>query len=314
MKRRRQQGRRAGTGGWVGGRSQLAQLPSPIGRGKSDQRPGLFPRLLLRDQGSGGGRFQQVRRRGRARQPVGPEGGRHGQDAAVVEGGDVRPRLGGQQGEGGAVRPVAPQGGQGEEGRVGGAQDPPGLGVFVAGELIEARDGDQGAAAGRAVAERAPLAAEIDHRRAFGGRGREAEPHRQQFRRAPLPRPHGQTGVGGADLVRVGPVRQGRVGGGRDLRLDEGADQFADIETGFVGGAHLAHLAPSLLAGEGRRPPGPKKRIGDDGAVTDAVNPLTVFMVVRADSHEAAVRLFEGHPHMVIFPCEGVEVMPVLGD
>ena len=49
------------------------------------------------------------------------------------------------------------------------------------------------------------------------------------------------------------------------------------------------------------------------GAVAQAVNPLTVFIVVRADSHEAAARLFDGHPHMTIFPCDGVEVMPVLG-
>ena len=60
-------------------------------------------------------------------------------------------------------------------------------------------------------------------------------------------------------------------------------------------------------------PLGPTKRISDDGAVTDMVNLLTVFMVVRADSHETAARLFEGHPHMSIFVCDGVEVMPILG-
>ncbi|WGM32448.1 hypothetical protein [Brevundimonas sp. NIBR11] len=61
-------------------------------------------------------------------------------------------------------------------------------------------------------------------------------------------------------------------------------------------------------------PLGPTKRIGADGAVEDIVNLLTVFMVVKAESHEAAVRLFDGHPHMSIFVCDGVEVMPVLGD
>jgi hypothetical protein len=60
-------------------------------------------------------------------------------------------------------------------------------------------------------------------------------------------------------------------------------------------------------------PLGPTRRIGADGEVTDVVNLLTVFIVVRADSHEAAARLFEGHPHMSIFVCDGVEVMPVLG-
>lgn len=60
-------------------------------------------------------------------------------------------------------------------------------------------------------------------------------------------------------------------------------------------------------------PLGPTLRLSDDGRTQDAVNLLTVFVVVRADSHEAAVRLFDGHPHMSIFPCEAVEVMPVLG-
>lgn len=60
-------------------------------------------------------------------------------------------------------------------------------------------------------------------------------------------------------------------------------------------------------------PLGPTKRISARGDVTDIVNLLTVFMVVRADSHEAAVRIFDNHPHMTIFPCDGVEVMPILG-
>ena len=60
-------------------------------------------------------------------------------------------------------------------------------------------------------------------------------------------------------------------------------------------------------------PLGFTKRISDAGEVTDVVNLLTVFMVVRAESHEAAARLFEGHPHMSVFVCDGVEVMPVLG-
>jgi len=61
-------------------------------------------------------------------------------------------------------------------------------------------------------------------------------------------------------------------------------------------------------------PLGPTRRIAADGAMTDVVNELTVFMVVRAESHAAAVRIFEGHPHMSIFVCDAVEVMPVLGE
>ena len=36
------------------------------------------------------------------------------------------------------------------------------------------------------------------------------------------------------------------------------------------------------------------------------------FVKVRADSHDAAVRLFENHPHFSIFPGDAVEVMEVM--
>jgi hypothetical protein len=48
------------------------------------------------------------------------------------------------------------------------------------------------------------------------------------------------------------------------------------------------------------------------GGIADISNAMSAFMVVRADSHEAAAKLFENHPHFAIFPGEGVEVMPVL--
>jgi hypothetical protein len=41
-------------------------------------------------------------------------------------------------------------------------------------------------------------------------------------------------------------------------------------------------------------------------------NALAAFVIVRADSYEAAARMFEGHPHFTIFPGESVEVMECL--
>ena len=41
-------------------------------------------------------------------------------------------------------------------------------------------------------------------------------------------------------------------------------------------------------------------------------NALTAYTVVRAASHAAAAKLFEGHPHFTLFPGEGVEVMECL--
>jgi len=58
-------------------------------------------------------------------------------------------------------------------------------------------------------------------------------------------------------------------------------------------------------------PLGKTKKITQRG-IEDTSNELSAYMVVRADSLEAAAKLFEEHPHFTIFPGESVEVMPVL--
>jgi hypothetical protein len=58
-------------------------------------------------------------------------------------------------------------------------------------------------------------------------------------------------------------------------------------------------------------PLGKTKRVSGQG-VEDVSNAMGAFTVVRAESHEAAAKLFENHPHFAIFPGEAIEVMPVL--
>lgn len=58
-------------------------------------------------------------------------------------------------------------------------------------------------------------------------------------------------------------------------------------------------------------PLGKTKRVGADG-IADISNEMGAFAVVSADSHDAAARMFENHPHFAIFPGEAVEIMPVL--
>ena len=58
-------------------------------------------------------------------------------------------------------------------------------------------------------------------------------------------------------------------------------------------------------------PLGKTKKVTGRG-VEDVSNEMAAFMVVRADSHAAAAKLFENHPHFSIFPGESVEIMPVL--
>jgi hypothetical protein len=67
------------------------------------------------------------------------------------------------------------------------------------------------------------------------------------------------------------------------------------------------HAAVSAMGG----PLGKTKKITGRG-IEDVSNEMGAFMVVRAESHEAAARLFEKHPHFTIFPGQSVEVMPVL--
>jgi hypothetical protein len=58
-------------------------------------------------------------------------------------------------------------------------------------------------------------------------------------------------------------------------------------------------------------PLGKTKKVSERG-IADVGNEMGAFTVVRAESHEAAAKLFERHPHFAIFPGESVEIMPVL--
>jgi hypothetical protein len=58
-------------------------------------------------------------------------------------------------------------------------------------------------------------------------------------------------------------------------------------------------------------PLGRTKRVNKDG-ISDCVNSDTAYVVVQADSHEAAAKLFINHPHYMIFPGDSIEVMECL--
>src|SRR5277367_4824055 len=58
-------------------------------------------------------------------------------------------------------------------------------------------------------------------------------------------------------------------------------------------------------------PLGKTKMVSARG-ISDTSNSMGAFTVVRADSHEAAAKLFEQHPHFAIFPGDAVEIMPVM--
>jgi hypothetical protein len=66
----------------------------------------------------------------------------------------------------------------------------------------------------------------------------------------------------------------------------------------------------SAIVGMGG-PLGKTKRATQQG-IEDAANEMGAYTVVRAESHDAAAKLFEKHPHFTIFPGDRVEVMPIL--
>lgn len=58
-------------------------------------------------------------------------------------------------------------------------------------------------------------------------------------------------------------------------------------------------------------PLGKTKKVSSN-RIEDINNAMGAFTLVNADSHEAAAKLFENHPHFTHFPGESIEVMPVL--
>ncbi|WP_394842915.1 hypothetical protein LZC95_38315 [Pendulispora brunnea] len=58
-------------------------------------------------------------------------------------------------------------------------------------------------------------------------------------------------------------------------------------------------------------PLGKTKRAASQG-ITDITNSMVGYVIVQAESHEAAARLFENHPHFAIFPGDSVEIMECL--
>lgn len=56
---------------------------------------------------------------------------------------------------------------------------------------------------------------------------------------------------------------------------------------------------------------GKTRRVTKDG-IADAQNAICGYIVVEAESIDAAARLFENHPHFAIFPGDGVDIMPFM--
>ncbi|MBV9549176.1 MAG: hypothetical protein JO256_05820 [Alphaproteobacteria bacterium] len=88
------------------------------------------------------------------------------------------------------------------------------------------------------------------------------------------------------------------------------AEQKAKMQQGMAAWHGWMDRHKDILVFAGG-PLGKTKKIGPDG-IADISNNLSGFVLIRADSHHEAAKLFENHPHFAIFPGDTVEVMPVL--
>ncbi|HEY7890457.1 MAG TPA: hypothetical protein VIC29_19715 [Steroidobacteraceae bacterium] len=91
--------------------------------------------------------------------------------------------------------------------------------------------------------------------------------------------------------------------------LSEGDRRAKEREGMAAWGAWVEKHQASIVTLGG--PLGKTKKITQQG-IEDSANEMGAFTIVRADSHEAAARLFDKHPHFTIFPGDAVEIMPVL--
>jgi predicted phosphoribosyltransferase len=55
-----------------------------------------------------------------------------------------------------------------------------------------------------------------------------------------------------------------------------------------------------------------KTKLAAPEGVSDIKNEMAGYVIVEAESHEAAAKLFENHPHFAIFPGDSVEIMECL--
>ncbi len=55
-----------------------------------------------------------------------------------------------------------------------------------------------------------------------------------------------------------------------------------------------------------------KTKRADRSGISDTRNDMAAYTIVQAESHEAAAKIFENHPHFTIFPGEAIEIMECL--
>jgi hypothetical protein len=92
-------------------------------------------------------------------------------------------------------------------------------------------------------------------------------------------------------------------------KLDEEKRQAREA-AGFAAWVEWGRVHADAIVDRGA-PLGKTKRAAPEG-IADIKNVMAAYVIVQAESHEAAAKLFENHPHFTIFPGDSVEIMECL--
>jgi hypothetical protein len=92
-------------------------------------------------------------------------------------------------------------------------------------------------------------------------------------------------------------------------RMDEGKRKEREA-AGMRAWGEWMHTHKGAIVDNG----GPlgKTKLTSAQGVSDTKNSMAGYVIIQAESHEAAARMFENHPHFALFPGESVEIMECL--
>src|SRR5688572_2274873 len=88
------------------------------------------------------------------------------------------------------------------------------------------------------------------------------------------------------------------------------AERGAREQAGMAAWGQWAQANAGAIV-DGGSPLGKTKSASPEG-VSDIRNVMAAYTIIRAETHEAAAKLFENHPHFTIFPGDSVEIMECL--
>jgi hypothetical protein len=93
-------------------------------------------------------------------------------------------------------------------------------------------------------------------------------------------------------------------------RMDTSEEGKKKMQEGMVAWGKWVGDHKDAIVNDGS-PLGKTKKVSAEG-ISDIRNEMGAWIVVQAESHDAAAKMFEGHPHYMIFPGDRIEVMECL--